>query len=445
MQRFSRGRWAESLATLLRPSGRLGLTLRDNLVLGLSERQRGGGGKDLAARARLEEAVRLAGLESLVAKLPRGLDTRVHEGEGAGLLEGGSGGDGSWQLSAREWAGVELARALVNHDAPLILLDEPLAHLCDDPGAQEAWFARLKAHVKPGQAVLFTTSSPLTASLADQEVHLPAPAGPPAAPLHASPAAAPPSLDPATEPLGTAASPTLPDGPPAPASTTAPMPVPAPAPASAPAVGPTPAPASTPTSVGPVDQAGQASEGSGPPLEPFEPSEVKPFPWSDPVPSREEPDKPTPPPSRGAPKGVGQAGAASPAGGGGSGGGGGTDAPQTHGNTGATRPPPWPPVGETPPGPAGRGPGPTDLDPPARAPLGSPASLPHAAPRAAGANELPPWYNQAAAAQPMHGAPAPGAAASPCAQAANRAGGPQQGPLAVPPLHGSWTGGPGGV
>lgn len=74
-------------------------TLRDNLLMG----------KPNASEAMLLQAIRLARLESVVARLPQGLDSPV--GEGGGRLSGG------------ERQRVALARALLKQ-APILLLDE---------------------------------------------------------------------------------------------------------------------------------------------------------------------------------------------------------------------------------------------------------------------------------------------------------------------------------
>jgi thiol reductant ABC exporter CydD subunit len=79
-------------------------TLRDNLRLGRPD----------ATEPELSMSLRLAGLEDLVGRLPRGLET--HVGEGGARLSGG------------EAQRVALARAFLK-DAPLVVLDEPTAQL----------------------------------------------------------------------------------------------------------------------------------------------------------------------------------------------------------------------------------------------------------------------------------------------------------------------------
>jgi len=79
-------------------------SLIDNLRLGRPD----------APVSEVERALHLAGLESLVAELPGGLGTPV--------------GEGGERLSGGQAARVALARAFLK-DAPLLILDEPSAHL----------------------------------------------------------------------------------------------------------------------------------------------------------------------------------------------------------------------------------------------------------------------------------------------------------------------------
>jgi thiol reductant ABC exporter CydD subunit len=74
-----------------------------------------------ATEEKLWEALRAAGCTELVEALPKALETRV--------------GEGGLQLSAGELRRIALARALVR-EAPLVLLDEPTAHLDTKTAAQ---------------------------------------------------------------------------------------------------------------------------------------------------------------------------------------------------------------------------------------------------------------------------------------------------------------------
>ena len=67
-----------------------------------------------AGDAQVAAAVRAAALDEVVAGLPDGLHTRV--------------GEGARRLSAGEAQRVAIARAFLR-DAPLVVLDEPTAHL----------------------------------------------------------------------------------------------------------------------------------------------------------------------------------------------------------------------------------------------------------------------------------------------------------------------------
>jgi ATP-binding cassette subfamily B protein len=91
--------------------------------------------------ARIHRALELAGLGEVVAGLPDGIDTLV-----------GAGFGGRVDLSGGQWQRLALAR-LIYQDAPVMILDEPVASL--DPEGERAvfeLFAKLRHRI-----IIFTT------------------------------------------------------------------------------------------------------------------------------------------------------------------------------------------------------------------------------------------------------------------------------------------------
>ncbi|HEU0192719.1 MAG TPA: thiol reductant ABC exporter subunit CydD [Streptosporangiaceae bacterium] len=130
--------WLPQRPTLFRGS------VLDNITMGCPE----------ATTARAREAAALAGADDFVRDLRYGYRTRV-----------GPGGQG---LSAGETRRIALARALVR-DAPLLILDEPTAHLDADAAAVVTDAIRRVAH---GRAVLLIDHRPAAALIADRVVRL---------------------------------------------------------------------------------------------------------------------------------------------------------------------------------------------------------------------------------------------------------------------------------
>ncbi|MCY1040865.1 peptidase domain-containing ABC transporter [Corallococcus sp. bb12-1] len=117
-------------------------TLRDNLTLGLSD----------VSDEDLRQAVRLCGLESVLAALPQGYDTPVAE---AGA-----------SLSGGQRQRLALARAVLR-DAPVLLLDEATSQL--DVETEAAIVHALLARARERrQTVLFITHRLANAPLADE-------------------------------------------------------------------------------------------------------------------------------------------------------------------------------------------------------------------------------------------------------------------------------------
>ena len=107
-----------------------------------------------ATNAQVSEACRSAGLEEVARTLPEGLDTPI--------------GEAGRRLSAGEAQRVSLARAFLR-DAPLLILDEPTAHLDAESSAQVGeTIARLAA----GRTTLLIVHRPALARSADRVIEL---------------------------------------------------------------------------------------------------------------------------------------------------------------------------------------------------------------------------------------------------------------------------------
>src|SRR5262245_1619847 len=104
-------------------------------------------------RPALAAAVRAAGAETIVARLPRGAETLL-----------GKSYDGGTELSAGEWQRIALARAFLR-DAPILLLDEPTSAM--DSWAEGQWFDRFR-DAAAGRTTIIITHRFTTAMQADR-------------------------------------------------------------------------------------------------------------------------------------------------------------------------------------------------------------------------------------------------------------------------------------
>lgn len=95
-----------------------------------------------------------AGLADLIAGLPQGLDTAI--------------GNGGRQLSGGQASRIALAR-LFYRDAPLVLLDEPTAHLDDE---SEALIHAAIAALKGRRTILVNAHRPASLALVDRIIRL---------------------------------------------------------------------------------------------------------------------------------------------------------------------------------------------------------------------------------------------------------------------------------
>lgn len=111
-------------------------------------------GREDATNQEIEAAARAAGLATLAVELPDGLDTMV--------------GEAGYGLSGGQAQRVAIARAFVR-DAPLLLLDEPTAHL--DPATEADVLDSLR-RLTLGRTVLIASHSSAAAAFAGRRIVL---------------------------------------------------------------------------------------------------------------------------------------------------------------------------------------------------------------------------------------------------------------------------------
>jgi ATP-binding cassette subfamily B protein len=121
-------------AVLFQEPSHLYLTIRQNITMRFERTPN--------EDTRIYDALEIAGLGKAVKELPDGIDTLV-----------GAGFGGRVDLSGGQWQRLGLAR-LIYQDAPLMILDEPIASL--DPEGERAVFELFSQQIQ-GKIILFTT------------------------------------------------------------------------------------------------------------------------------------------------------------------------------------------------------------------------------------------------------------------------------------------------
>ena len=136
--------WRQRLAWVPQRPTLFSATLAENIRLGRPDADDGA----------LAAACADAGLERLIDSMPQGLETRL--------------GEGQRTLSAGETQRVALARAFLR-DAPLVILDEPTAHLDAESSAE---IGDSIARLSQSRSVLLVVHRPALAAAADRIITL---------------------------------------------------------------------------------------------------------------------------------------------------------------------------------------------------------------------------------------------------------------------------------
>lgn len=121
LRQWQRGALAKRLGVMFQPFMNYKLSARDNIAAGLGLAQ--------TDETRIMEAARFGLADDLIAELPAGLDTRLSRH----FIDG-------HDLSGGQWQRLAMARAYLNEEADILILDEPTAAM--DPAAEAEFMSR---------------------------------------------------------------------------------------------------------------------------------------------------------------------------------------------------------------------------------------------------------------------------------------------------------------